>query len=182
MQGNGREGPRLAHAAAEHAACVIKTGELCLGAGQDRAAGCVEIFVHGDVHRVEERGVLFDRPRRVGAFQKEAGAIEMQSDVVGVRPGGDLLHLREVEAFAAAPPHRSFDLDGADGSLHASHGGVVGGAFHVFETERSAAGRERHQMQAAEGLGAIATIVEEVAFGLDTTRRRLPASCGRRDG
>src|SRR5258706_13110030 len=100
--------------AAEHAARVEQLAQQCLGSGENRSARGVEVLVEGNVDSVEQRGVLAHRTIAIGALEKQTRAVEMQADALSARPGRDLLHLVEIERFAAAASHRTLDLNRPD--------------------------------------------------------------------
>jgi hypothetical protein len=167
VQRDGGEGPGAVESAAEHAAGVIEIGEQGFRSGENRSASSVETFVHGNVDRVEQRRIVFHRARGVDALEEQAGAVEVEADTARAGPGGDPFHSLEIEALAGAAADGSFDLDGADGSRHAAQLCVGGGALAVLEGEGGASGGEGDQVESAEGLGAVAGVVEQVALRLD---------------
>src|SRR2546430_13643615 len=85
--------PHLLEPSAEHAACVIEVSEQGLRSGEDRAAGRVEVLVHRDVDSIEQRRILTHGAIGVDAFEEQARAVEMQSNVPLAGPSGDFLYL-----------------------------------------------------------------------------------------
>ena len=133
LQRDGRKRPRRGQSAAEHPARMIQIGQQRLRPGQHRAARRVEVLVHRDVDRIEQRGVLLHTAPRVGALHIEARAIQMPADLALRRPGGDLLHLVKIKALARLAPDWAFDHDGGNRRHHAARLGTVRGGLGVLQ-------------------------------------------------
>src|SRR6202011_6357727 len=99
----------------------------------------------------------------VGGGQIEPGAIQVETDLTVAGPFGDALDFGKVEGLAQLAAYGGFDLDRADGNGNAAGCAAVGLAVKVLNGEGSFAGSERNEMKAAEGLTAIAAVVEKVA-------------------
>jgi hypothetical protein len=63
--------------------------------GEDRAERGVEVLVEGDVHRVEERGILGRRHAAVGGGEEHPRAVQVRADLLLARVRAHLLHLVE---------------------------------------------------------------------------------------
>ena len=167
MERHGGEGPHMAESVAEHAARMKQIFEEGLRAGEDGSAGGVEVLVHGDVYGIEQSGVFAHRNTAIGGGQIEPGAIKMETDLAVAGPLRNALHFGEVEGLSSFAADGSFDLDGADGDRDAAGSATIGFALEVLDREGGFGGRERHKIEAAEGLAAIAAIVEQVALMLN---------------
>src|SRR5215471_7870539 len=137
---------------------VIEEG---LGSGEDGAAGGVEVLVHRDINGVKVSGVFTRRNATIGSGKIEPGAVEVKPDLACAGPFRDAFHFGEVENFAILPPDRAFDLDGSDRHRYSPRCTAVGLALEVLYSEGSFASGERDEMKTAEGLTAIAAVVEE---------------------
>ena len=91
----------------------------------------------------------------------------MQTDLTVAGPLGDAVHFGEIESLAGLAADWGFDLNGADGDRDAAGCAATGFALEVVDGECGFAWGQRNKMQAAEGLAAIAAVVEEVALMLD---------------
>ena len=91
----------------------------------------------------------------------------MQPDPLPAREGGDPVHLRLVEGLAVSSADRGLDRDHRHLSRHTPAGGAADDLLHLLEREGRPARRQRHQGDRAQGLDAVARVVEQVALGLD---------------
>jgi hypothetical protein len=167
MERDGSEGPHVAESVAEHAARLKQILEEAPGAGEDGSAGCVEVLVHGDVYGIEQSGVFAHWNTTIGGGEIEPGAIKVETDLAFTGPLGNALHFSEVEGLPSFAPDRGFDLDGTDGDSDTAGSATVGFALEVVDREGGFGSRERDKIEAAEGLTAIAAIVEQVALVLN---------------
>ena len=88
----------------------------------------------------------------------------METDLAVASPFSHTLHFGEIEGLARFAADGSFDLQGADRHGDAPGCPAAGFAFQVVDCESRFAGGKRDEMEAAEGLATIATVVEEVAL------------------
>src|SRR5437868_12365522 len=90
----------------------------------------------------------------------------MKTDATLAREFADADHLAEIERLAGHAAHRRLDRDHADRHRDASLRRAHDLRHRLLERKGCAAGRERHQVEAAQLLRAVALIVEEMAFAL----------------
>ena len=90
----------------------------------------------------------------------------MQPDTVLARETGDPTHLGKVERLAGHAAHRRLDRDRADRDRDPRLGGPGDLGGRLVEREAGATRRERHEVEPAQLLCAVALVVVEVALVL----------------
>ena len=131
VEAGGGEDAGLAHAAAEHLATPVRRVDERLGAGDERADRRAEPLRQADAHGVERRGQLGERHPGGDVRVPQAGAVEVQGELVGARDLGDLEDVALREDAAAAAVVRVLDGDERGGRevvvVRVDGGGDVGG-------------------------------------------------------
>ena len=152
VQRNRRKWPHLRQAAAEHAARVEQPIEQIARTRKDGAGCRVEILVERDVDRIKwPRGVRYALTG-IRRLQKEAGAIEVQSDTLAPGERYDRLKLRGIELLAQPPAHGRLDPDDRDTRCHTSSSRLIKHALHIFGGERGASSGKGNERQIAQRL------------------------------
>jgi hypothetical protein len=100
---------------AEHAARMKQIFEEAPRAGEDGSAGGVEVFVHGNVNRIEESGVLANRNAGVRGTEKKPGTIKVETNPAFTCPQRNAFHLSDIKVFPIPPADWGFNLDRTDG-------------------------------------------------------------------
>lgn len=136
-------------------------------AGQDRARGGVQVFPQRDIDGVEQSGISGRGDPGIGGLDQQPGAVEMQPEPMLAGEAGDPPEFGETESGAVHPAHRRFDRNRADRDRDACVGRRGRLGCDLFQRKGGAAGGQRHQVETAQLLRAVALVAIEVTFTLN---------------